>query len=287
MSEYTRSRSKLSGNYSGDRDGPSGSGGGRTNIVLIAVIVIAIIVVVVVVASIIKGKMSPVNGTPTTDPSATVESTPIPTDSPLPEDTASTSPTDTVNPDDSASTAPSDTVNPDDSASTAPSDTTDPDNSATPDPDKSSSPGEKLSLKDITGTATGVTTDLPMHASASATSTTLKSIKKDETFTVLAVSSKAAWLKVKYDDKTGYVLAKYVTIGESSSTKVCTVTSTSVHVRSSASKTKDTNIIGDLKSGDTVIVKSTVTAGGIKWYKIEVGDSTGYVSAQFCRICTK
>jgi cytoskeletal protein RodZ len=289
---YERSRARIAREYEDDRGDygrpHGGGGGGRNRFVRIAIIAAAVVVVVVVVI-IVKNMFGsvPSGGAQQTDSSMS-------TDSPAPTDTADALPTDTSQLDDTASTSPTDTVDPNISASPDPTVSTQPDDTAslsptdTPDPTNSSSSGNSGSTTQLDVPAVegkpnaNVTDNLPMHSSASATSATVIKIPKDETFTVLAVSTTKTWLKVKYSDKTGYVLAKYVSIGSDGKSKVCTVTSTTINVRSGAGKTKD--VIGTLKKDDTVVVESQVNASDGTWYKVVVGSTTGYVFAQNCRI---
>jgi uncharacterized protein YgiM (DUF1202 family) len=79
------------------------------------------------------------------------------------------------------------------------------------------------------------------------------------------------------------VPAKYVAVGSDEGDRVCTVFCDSVlNVREGAGTSHD--VIGSIGSGTSLIVKSKTTVGGKTWYKVEIGSSTGYVIAQYCRI---
>lgn len=280
---YERSRSKFSRDYADDNNGyvRPGGGGGRNRFMWIAGI--AVVAVVAVVAVIIIANLpgsAPTGGQPTDQTQAT--------DSPAPTDTSDAQATDasgdTSQPDDTASLSPTDT--PPSDATASPDDTSTASPTETPEATESSSPDntgstDALDAPDVEGKPKNVQDYLPLRSSASSTADKLVEIHKDETFTVLAVSTTKTWLKVKYDDKTGYVLAKYVAIGSDGNSKVCTVTSTTVNVRSGAGKSK--NIIGTLKQGDTVVVLSETTASDGTWLKVKVGSKTGYVFKQYCR----
>lgn len=208
------------------------------------------------------------------------------TDTALPDDSASPAPTDTVAPDDTSSAGATDTVQPDDTATPAPTDTLAPDDtSATPDtasPTDTSSAPKTLSVKKVTGKA-NVTDYLPLRSSASSTASILVKIPKDGSFTITKVMTDTAWLKVTYSGKTGYVLAKYVTVGSGSGDKVCTVsTSSTLNVRDGAGKKY--KIIGVLKANATLIVTDVVTVSSDKWCKVTIGKSTGYINAAYCRL---
>lgn len=300
MANYTRSRSKF---YRDDPEGPGGSypprGGRNYTIYIIAAIVLVVLVVAVVWA---LKSCSTDTSTPPDDytTGAAGDVTETPADTSLPEDTsmieatatpdAMNTPADgeTTQPDATGTPVSGETVQPDATATPDSGETAQPDATAsaaptaTPDSGSSSSGGDASALtpEAIKGTP-DVNEYLPLRESASSTGTELAKIQKDEEFTVVQVSTNKAWLKVKYNDKTGYVMAKYVKIG-SGSDKVCTVTSSTINVRSGAGKTKD--IVGTLKSGDTVVVTDTVTASSETWYKITIGDTTGYVFAQYCRL---
>lgn len=292
-SNYTRSRARL---Y---RDDPGGQNESypprriRSYVPYIAVAAVVIAIVVIVAVVVFKDPSGQASGLPTDTPSDMADATASPdinatetpsdslgTDSPTDTaqgDTATLNPGDSSNPDDSASPNPDDSSQPDSSASAGPTNTPQPDDTTTPPP----ASGDALTPPEITGKA-NVSDTLSLRASASTTASVLTTISKDEDFTILAVSTKNAWLKVKYGEKTGYVLAKYVSIGTSGTDKVCTVSTNTVNVRSDASKSSD--VIGKLKSGDTVIVTDKKTSSDGTWYKVTIGDTTGYIFSQNCRI---
>lgn len=282
--EYSRSRAKINRNYNeNDRGGYThyASGGGGPyrylRIGLIAGIGVLIIVIVVIVINMFSS-------TPSGDQVQQTDPPPM-TQSPEPSDTsgleASETPADASQ---SPSVAPSDTPQADDSATPDTEESASNAPTNTPDSSESSGDGDntdQLTVPDIEGTA-NVTENLSLRESASTTADVITKINKDETFTILEVSTSKTWLKVKYSDKTGYVLAKYVSIGSGGDDKVCTVTGTTINVRNGAGKTHD--IIGVLKKGDTVIVLSESSAEGSTWCKISVGSKTGYIDKQYCRV---
>ena len=126
---------------------------------------------------------------------------------------------------------------------------------------------------------------LTIRKSTSTSSTKLGAIKNGESFTVLQVPTNASWLKVKYSNITGYVLAKYCVIGGSSSYKACTVTASALYARSGAGSAK--SVLGTLKAGDTLVVMGTVSASSTKWYKVKLGSTTAYIDYRYARICKK
>lgn len=277
MSNYTRSRARQYREEPAERGGNYQRGNGRQYVYIIIAAVIIVILAVVIVFT-LKGCSEGASTLPDATQSDASNWTDTPTDAPT--DGASATP-----PDDSATPASSDSATPlatetptaEDSASPTPTATQTSGSSSSGDDASAITPEEIKGKPDVDEY-------LSLRSSASSTSSILVKIDKDEELTVLQVSTNKTWLKVKYSDKTGYVLAKYVTVGSGSSDKVCTVTSDTLNVRSGAGKTKD--IVGTLKSGDTVIVTDTVTTSGEKWYKIVTGDTTGYIFASNCRLAS-
>ena len=82
-----------------------------------------------------------------------------------------------------------------------------------------------------------------------------------------------SWVKVKYNNKTGYVYGSYV--GDDTSATIKYVTATSLNVRSGAGTSY--SILGSLSKGTKVEVISTANG----WSKINYNGSTGYVSSQY------
>ena len=82
-----------------------------------------------------------------------------------------------------------------------------------------------------------------------------------------------SWVKVKYNNKTGYVYGSYV--GDDTSATIKYVTATSLNVRSGAGTSY--SILGSLSKGTKVEVISTTNG----WSKINYNGSIGYVSSQY------
>jgi uncharacterized protein YraI len=266
------------------RDGRGGyaryaNNGGVYRYLWLGLIVAAAILIVVIVL-VVKGLFgsSPTDGEGQTFP-------PITTHSPDPNGTSGLFETESPPPSESPSA-------PDGSESPDPGDTDEPDDTASSDPTASptthaTSPNDgqdhtdALTVPEIQGKAK-VTESLSLRKTASSSAEALATIPKDGELTILSVYTTKTWLKVKYDGKTGYVLAKYVSIGESGDGKVCTVTGSTVNVRSGSDTSH--NIVGVLKSGDTVIVTKEVSGEGGTWCEIAVGSTTGYIKKEFCRV---
>lgn len=285
MSNYTRSRAKMYRDEPADRGGyyqQRGSGNGRGYILFIGGAVVIVILVIAIVFM-FKSCSEGASTLPEVSPSDMGVWTPTPTESPTPAptDTAgATDPAGSATASASATAAGTETSTPEATASP----TAEVSATATPEPTTGSSGEEDkspITPAEIKGKP-DVNEYLPLRKTASSTAEELGKIQKDEEFTILQVSTNKSWLKVKYNDKTGYVLAKYVTVGSGESDKVCTIATDTLNVRSGAGKSK--TIVGTLKSGDTVIVTDTVTASSEKWYKIKVGDKEGYVFATNCRL---
>jgi hypothetical protein len=278
MANYTRSRARIYRDEPEDRGGYYQRGNGRSYLLFI----VAAIVVVILAIAIVFMLKSCSEGASTL-PQDTQTDSGLWTDTPTDDGS-------TMNPDESATPDASATIEAGESASSEASASPAAEESASATPtatstsgSSSSGDGSAITPAEITGKP-DVDEYLTLRSSASSTASKVAEIGKDEEFTILQVSTNKAWLKVKYSDKTGYVMAKYVTIGSDSDNKICTVTSETLNVRSGAGTSKD--IIGTLKSGDTVIVTSTVTASGEKWYKIVTGDTEGYIFANNCRLAS-
>lgn len=186
------------------------------------------------------------------------------------------------------------TTQPDVTATAPPDDTSQPEGpkttdvtgtkgtTSTPEPIATPSNGGTLSVNPVIGKV-DMSEYLTLRKTASSSAESLTQIPKDGEFTVLQVETGKKWLKVKYEDMTGYVEAKYVKVGSDDGDRVCTVFCNSVlNVRKGAGTSHD--IIGSIGSGTSLIVKSISTVGSKKWYAVEIGSSTGYVIAQYCRI---
>ncbi len=236
------------------------------------------VLAVLLLASLCGCDESPASGGGQTEPVHTLE---IITDNPsstvmkTPDDTATASPGITQ-PDDTAS------VQPENTAKTETPETGTPDPTKTPKPTATPSGGGSLTVEPVIGKA-DVDDHLTLRKSASSTSQSLAEIPKDGEFTVLMVETGKKWLKVKYEEQTGYVQAKYVTVGSDDGDRVCTVFCNSVlNVRKGAGTKYD--VIGSVSYGTNLIVKSKKTVSGKTWYEVEIGSSTGYVISTYCRI---
>ena len=84
------------------------------------------------------------------------------------------------------------------------------------------------------------------------------------------------WVKVKYDDKIGYVVSKYLknSTKEASSEGVVKTMAETLDVRSAMSKASKSNIIGTVKKGKTVTILEKESDG---WYKIKYKKGVGYI----------
>lgn len=190
---------------------------------------------------------------PTEEPTDTL----APTDSPAP----SSDPTGTPPPTGSASAKATSTDSGDDTGSST----------------------TELKAATVTGKVK-VSGSLSLRQTADTTATAVTKLTNGSSVTILSVETDTTWLKVKTSSKTGYVVAKYISLG-SSSYKVCTITGTSnLNVHNSASKTG--KVLGVLKPGTTLLVYSSTTAGGTTWYKVKVGSSYGYIDSKYVRTAT-
>ncbi len=225
---------------------------------------------------------APVSAGDQTEPAQTlrfVTDSPAATDLETPAATASVEPA-TIQPDPTGSAQPDLTTQPDDTGDPGEEDTPKPTQSPKPTADPSG--GSSLSIDPVIGKA-DVSEHLTLRKSASTSAKSLAQIPKDAEFTVLMVETGKKWLKVKYDGKTGYVQAKYVTVGSDDGDRVCTVfCNSALNVREEAGT--DHDVIGSVRSGTSLIVKSKTTVGGKTWLEVELGSSKGYVIAQYCRL---
>lgn len=121
----------------------------------------------------------------------------------------------------------------------------------------------------------------------------------DNSYAVVTVMRKGAtteklgtsgnWIKVKVNNKTGYVYKRYLDDVKSDSekdkdtveTKTVSITANSLNVRSGpGAKNK---VIGTLKKGKT----ATVVGISGDWYKIEYEKGYGYISIKYTKDATK
>jgi D-alanyl-D-alanine carboxypeptidase len=135
-------------------------------------------------------------------------------------------------------------------------------------------------VRPVTGKA-DVASYLSLRSSASTGAARLAKIPKNGGMTVLMVFPSSTWLKVSYSGKTGYVLSHYVIVGGKAAYKAGTATASSLNVRSGTSNSK--SILGVLKSGQTVLITSSVKSGGTTWYKVLYGAGYGYVDSRYMR----
>ena len=198
-----------------------------------------------------------------------------------PADTGTTAPDATTAPPD-ATSAPPETVAPTDTPSAAPTGT--PDSGASPTPTAAPDTGS-LTVPDVVGKA-NTTDKLTLRSKASSSGSAVAEIPREGEFTVLSVETGKKWLKVKYDGKEGFVPVKSVLLGGDEDTRVCMVISDgNLNVRSGAGTKND--VIGTVKTGSNLLVTSKTTVDGQTWYKVAIGDTTGYVIAKYCRISEK
>ena len=227
---------------------------------------------------------APVAGSFTTAPVNTID---ISTAGPNGTGAANTDGLESTNPSETESP---DTTEPEGTATAQPEDTQTPEDTdteeATATPKPTTPPNEGvLSVDPVIGKP-NVSEYLTLRKTASTTSESLAQIPKDGEFTVVMVETGKKWLKVEYDGKTGFVPFKYVSVGSEDGDLVCTVFCDSVlNVRDGAGTGHD--VIGSVEYGTNLIVKSKATSGGKTWYKVEIGSTVGYVSAQYCRLSQK
>lgn len=99
------------------------------------------------------------------------------------------------------------------------------------------------------------------------------------------------WIKVKVNNKTGYVYKRYLNDVKPDSekdkdeiveTKTVSITADSLNIRSGPGK--NYKIIGDLPRDATATVIGEPTG---KWYKISYGNNYGYISSKYTKDVTK
>ena len=116
-----------------------------------------------------------------------------------------------------------------------------------------------------------ITADAVNFRSGPSTSySSLGSFNKGDKVEYLGTSG--SWVKVKYNNKTGYVYGSYV---GNYATITQYVTATTLNVRSGAGTSYP--VLGSLSKGTKVEVISTTNG----WSKISYNGSTGYVSSQY------
>ena len=116
-----------------------------------------------------------------------------------------------------------------------------------------------------------ITADAVNFRSGPSTSySSLGSFNKGDKVECLGTSG--SWVKVKYNNKTGYVYGSYV---GNYATITQYVTATTLNVRSGAGTSY--SVLGSLSKGTKVEVISTTNG----WSKISYNGSTGYVSSQY------
>ncbi len=116
-----------------------------------------------------------------------------------------------------------------------------------------------------------ITADAVNFRSGPSTSySSLGSFNKGDKVEYLGTSG--SWVKVKYNNKTGYVYGSYV---GNYATITQYVTATTLNVRSGAGTSY--SVLGSLSKGTKVEVISTTNG----WSKISYNGSTGYVSSQY------
>lgn len=221
------------------------------------------------------GNTQPASTTPAaTEPAGT---TPAATD---PAGTGTAAPDATTAAPD-ATTAPPETVAPTETPSATPTGTQ---AGASPSP-TAGGDTDTLTVPDVVGKAS-VEDKLTLRSKASSSGSAVAEIPKDGEFTILSVETGKKWLKVKYDGKEGFVPVKYVSLGDDKDTRVCMVISdTNLNMRSGAGTKND--VIGTVKPGSNLLVTSKTTVDGQTWYKVAIGDTTGYVIGKYCRISEK
>lgn len=129
-------------------------------------------------------------------------------------------------------------------------------------------------------TGTVNTSALNMRSGPSTDYSRITTISKGTKLTI--ISKEGDWYKVEVGGKTGYVAAQYVDVNggqaEDAAGKKGTVNVSVLNIRSGAST--QTKCIGSLRSGASVSILATEG----KWYKIQAGNVTGYVFAQYVTV---
>ena len=123
---------------------------------------------------------------------------------------------------------------------------------------------------------TVVTYDLNVRSAPSYSANTLGAIKVGSSVSV--IENLGEWSKVKYNNSTGYVLSKYVSLnGAVDSSKTGTVITYDLNVRDSASYSA--KVLGTIKVGSSVSVIENMG----EWSKIKYNNSTGYVLSKYIK----
>ncbi|MFR5265390.1 SH3 domain-containing protein [Clostridium sp.] len=127
---------------------------------------------------------------------------------------------------------------------------------------------------DSSKTGTVITYDLNVRDSASYSAKVLGTIKVGSSVSV--IENMGEWSKVKYNNSTGYVLSKYISLnGAVDSSKTGTVITYDLNVRDSASY--NAKVLGTIKVGSSVSVIENIG----EWSKIKYNNSTGYVLSKY------
>ena len=135
------------------------------------------------------------------------------------------------------------------------------------------------------GQVVNVHSSLNVRSGASTSSSVIGSLSNGSKITIVGESG--SWYKINYGNTTGYVSKDYVqTSGESGSGSSSQGTTSgksgqvvnvhsSLNVRSGASTSS--SVIGSLSNGSKV----TIVGESGSWYKINYGNTTGYVSKEY------
>ena len=135
------------------------------------------------------------------------------------------------------------------------------------------------------GQVVNVHSSLNVRSGASTSSSVIGSLSNGSKVTIVGESG--SWYKINYGNTTGYVSKDYVqTSGESGSGSSSQETTSgksgqvvnvhsSLNVRSGASTSS--SVIGSLSNGSKV----TIVGESGSWYKINYGNTTGYVSKEY------
>lgn len=133
----------------------------------------------------------------------------------------------------------------------------------------------------VAAAATGkVTADvLNLRSGKSLGSSVIGKIPQNTAVNVLDSSDKT-WVKVSYNNKTGYVSKEFISLNSTASASLGagTITATSLNVRKTASTSAA--IVGKFKQNDVVNVESKSGS----WYYVSSGNVKGFVSGEYVTV---
>lgn len=114
-----------------------------------------------------------------------------------------------------------------------------------------------------------------LRESASTESKAIGQYRNGKTVTIL--SSADGWYKVQVDGKTGYMMARYVKLNESTVSATLKNPNGNSIVNFRSGPSLNAKVLGTQKVG----TKITVLEKGTDWCKVQIGEEVGYVSTWF------